>query len=119
MVHFGDVALTVEIADEPKERSQGLMHRTSLAPDSGMLFVYPAEEARNFWMKDTPLALSIAYVDQAGRIVHLADMTPLSTDPVPSEKPAMYAIEVPQGWFAAHDIHEGSVVTGLPGASAR
>ncbi|MDP6932352.1 MAG: DUF192 domain-containing protein, partial [Myxococcota bacterium] len=71
----------------------------------------------SFWMKDTPLPLSIAFIDTAGRIVHIADMVPLDTSPVPSVRPAMYALEMDRGWFQAHGVYAGARVEGLPGAS--
>jgi hypothetical protein len=70
-------------------------------------------------MKNTKVALSIAYVDSEGNIVHLADMRPLDETPVPSELPAMYALEMNQGWFATHDVKVGDRVAGLPGPSAK
>ncbi|MDP2314593.1 MAG: DUF192 domain-containing protein [Pseudomonadota bacterium] len=112
-------AITVEVADEPAERSIGLMYRDDLPSDHGMVFVYPDTKERSFWMKDTRVPLTIAYVDSAGIIVHLADMTPLDTSSVPSVKPAMYALEMRQGWFAAHDVAVGDTLTGLPKPSAR
>lgn len=113
------VALTAEIADEPVERQVGLMYRDDLPAERGMLFVYPDAQPRSFWMKDTRVPLSIAYLDANGVVVHLADMTPLVTTPIPSGTPAMYALEMNQGWFAAHSVTIGSKVTGLPPASAR
>lgn len=111
--------LSVEVADDPTERQVGLMYRDSLGADRGMLFVYPDAQPRSFWMKDTRVPLSIAYLDASGVVVHVADMTPLVTTPVPSGSPAMYALEVNQGWFAAHSVTIGSKVTGLPAASTR
>jgi uncharacterized membrane protein (UPF0127 family) len=109
--------ILVEVADEPPERSLGLMYRDTMGADHGMLFVYPDAEVRSFWMKNTRLPLSIAYLDAAGTIVHIADMRPLDTTAVPSVRPAMYALEVHQGWFAAHGVEVGDKVTGLPGPS--
>lgn len=111
--------IRVEIADEPVERNLGLMYRDSLGADAGMLFVYPDAKERSFWMKDTKVPLTIAYVDATGTIVHLADMRPLDTSPVPSVKPAMYALEMNQGWFAKHDVAVGDKITGLPSPSER
>jgi uncharacterized membrane protein (UPF0127 family) len=111
---IGTATVTVEIADDPTERAQGLMNRRTLADDHGMLFVYPDERPRSFWMKDTPLPLSIAYLDAQGRIVRIADMTPFDTSSVPSMRPAMYALEVNQGWFARHGVKVGSSVEGVP-----
>lgn len=106
-----------EVADTPSLRRQGLMHRQSLALDHGMVFVYPDEQPRSFWMKNTLLPLSIAYIDQRGVIVYVADMAPLDERPVPSVYPAMYALEVSKGWFDANGVGVGAVVVGLPGPS--
>ena len=115
---IGSTTVSVEIADDPKERAQGLMNREALGADQGMLFVYPDERPRTFWMKDTSLPLSIAYLDAQGRIVRIADMTPFDTSPVPSVRPAMYALEVNQGWFTRHAVQVGASVKGVPPAAA-
>lgn len=115
----GGETVVVEIADDPVERNRGLMYRDALGADRGMLFVYPDEQNRSFWMKDTKIPLTIAYLDAKGVIVHLADMRPLDTSSVPSGKPAMYALEMTQGWFAEHGVRVGDVVGGLPAPSAR
>ena len=112
-------SIAVEVADDPQERNLGLMYRDSLGADAGMIFVYPNAEPRNFWMKDTKIPLTIAYLDTNGVIVHLADMKPLDQTPVPSVKPAMYALEMNQGWFAKHGVAVGATITGLPAPSAR
>lgn len=106
--------LVVEVADDPAEQARGLMHRDTLPADRGMVFVYPDLKPRHFWMKDTRIPLSIAFVDDAGVIVRIADMTPLSTKRTPSLYPAQYAVEVNQGWFAAHGVEVGDKVEGLP-----
>lgn len=117
---LGDAVVTVEIADEPSERSRGLMYRDTLGADDGMLFVYPDAAERSFWMHNTRIPLSIAYLDAGGRIVHMADMAPLDDTSVPSGAPAVYALEVNAGWFARHGVHVGDVVKGLPApATAR
>jgi uncharacterized membrane protein (UPF0127 family) len=107
------VTLNVEIAATPDQRAAGLMFRDAMGANDGMVFVYPDDAPRSFWMKDTRLPLSIAYVDAGGTIVKISDMTPLSTAPVPSLYPARYAIEVNQGWFAANKVEVGDKVTGL------
>ena len=116
---LGGTQVNAEVADTPKERARGLMGRVSLLPDSGMLFVYPDEAPRSFWMKNTPLPLSIAFMDASGRIVHVADMVPLEEEPVPSIHPAMYALEMTKGWFGEHGVMVGQTVAGLPKASVR
>lgn len=100
----------VEIADEPEERQRGLMYREELAEDHGMLFVFPSSETRSFWMKDTRIPLSIAYISSRGEILEIYDMEPLSLDPVPSRYPAQYALELNQSAFERNGIAVGDVV---------
>jgi uncharacterized protein len=103
--------LQVEIADEEAELERGLMERTALAEDAGMLFVYPGERTLSFWMRNTLIPLSIAYIDAEGRIVDIQDMQPLDEEtPHLSAEPAQYALEVNQGFFAEHNIGVGDVV---------
>jgi uncharacterized membrane protein (UPF0127 family) len=113
-IEIGEHRLTVEVAATPESRRVGLMHRDRLPAGTGMLFVYPDEQVRGFWMKDTRIPLSIAFVTRSGRIVRIADMQPFSTSRVSSLAPATYAIEVNQGWFAERGIAAGTTVTGLP-----
>jgi uncharacterized membrane protein (UPF0127 family) len=84
-----------------------------------MLFVFPDDKVRNFWMKNTKIALSIAYVDGDGAIVHIADMTPYDERTTSSRLPARYAVEASQGWFGAHGVSVGAKVSGLPPRSAQ
>jgi uncharacterized membrane protein (UPF0127 family) len=105
--------LTVEVAATPETRATGLMNRFSLQPDHGMLFVFEAPQPLSFWMKDTYVPLSIAFVDTRGRIVNIEDMRPQDESPHFSNGLALYAIEMRQGWFAAKGIGAGDVVEGL------
>lgn len=105
--------LTVELADAPDERVRGLMYRDTLGADAGMLFVYDDLAERRFWMKDTRIPLSIAYLDADARIVKIADLQPLDETGVPSGRPARYALEVNQGWFAKNGVTEGAIVEGV------
>lgn len=109
--------IRVEVADDGARRNQGLMNRDRLPAEQGMLFVYPDEKPRSFWMKNTRIPLSIAYIDGEGQIVSIKDMRPMSTRGVPSDHPAMYALEVNQGWFDKKGVAAGARVTGLPGPS--
>lgn len=118
-LRFGGATLQARVADSPSERSQGLMGVTDLGPDEGMVFVYADASPRYFWMKDTPTPLSIAFCDVTGKVVTLADMTPLDTTLTPSVKPALYAIEARQGWFVEHGVRVGDTVVGLPGPAPR
>ena len=103
--------LTVELATSPASRGCGLSHRNELPENQGMLFIFSDLRPRNFWMKDTFIPLSIAYLDDSGQIISIQDMVPLQTDPhYPSSHPAAYALEVNQGWFSRHGIGVGDVV---------
>ena len=99
--------VVAEIAASPEERQQGLMHRESLAQGAGMLFVFEDSQERSFWMANTYVPLDIAYMDEELTIVSILAMTPLDTNLYPSGAPAMYALEVNQGWFAAQGIEVG------------
>jgi uncharacterized membrane protein (UPF0127 family) len=102
------VAVEVEIADNDAERQRGLMERTALAENAGMLFVFEREKPLAFWMKNTLIPLSVAYIDSNGRIVDIQDMEPLDETTHPSAEPARYALEVNQGFFAERGIEVGN-----------
>jgi uncharacterized protein len=112
VLSHGDEATTIalELADTPSEREQGLMGRTSLPADAGMVFVYPEDRAGSFWMKDTLIPLSIAFYAADGRILRILDMQPCKADPCPlydPEVPYRGALEVNEGAFADWGITEG------------
>jgi len=111
-------ALYIEIADDPVERSTGLMNRICLGDNSGMLFVYPADSQNTFWMKDTLIPLSIAWLKADGTILAIEDMRPQTEDQHSAPAPFRYAIEANQGWFAQHGISSGDVATIPPNLSA-
>ena len=115
----GDKKIEVEVADEPHERQLGLMHRMKLDPNSGMIFVYEDAKQRSFWMKNTHIPLSIAYIDANCTVVHMSDMTPLSTVGVPSNLPAQFALEMNQGWFEVNGISIGDSISGIAHCGAR
>lgn len=98
------VALECEIARTEKEQEKGYMGRKSINDGTGMLFAFTADKKMLFWMKDTPHALSIAYIDSEGVIREIHDMTPFSLEVIESERSLRYALEVPQGWFARAGI---------------
>jgi uncharacterized membrane protein (UPF0127 family) len=104
------IPVQVEIADTDLERQTGLSGRTVLAEDAGMLFVFDQEQPLSFWMKDTLIPLSIAYVAADGRIVDIQDMQPLDETPHPSAEPAQYALEVNQGFFEERGVAVGDAV---------
>ncbi len=108
------VSVKVEIADEPAEQAQGLMNRTALGEDRGMLFVFPDEQVRSFWMKNTLIPLSIAYINSEGRIIDIQKMEPAPEDAsdaelprYPSAEPARYALEVNRGFFEERGVEVG------------
>ena len=105
--------LKAEVAADGATRSVGLMNRFSLRPDYGMLFVFARSEPLGFWMKNTFVPLSIAYIDSKGVIVNIVDMKPHDESPHPSAGPAMFALEMKQGWFKAQGIVAGDRVDGL------
>ncbi len=107
-------AVKVEVASDAEQRAQGLMHRDSLGVDEGMLFVYEDTRLRSFWMKDTRIPLSIAFADDTGKILRIADMKPLTTKHTSSIYPARYALEMNQGWFDDKGVDKGSMITDLP-----
>lgn len=109
LVMKGDT-LWIEIASQPWERNRGLMFRESLAGDSGMLFTFEQKETLSFWMKNTPVALSIAFLDEQWVIVDTQDMAPFSESLHLSRKPALYAVEANQGWFGERGIGPGDTV---------
>ncbi|MDR3283708.1 MAG: DUF192 domain-containing protein [Treponema sp.] len=104
------VALRVEIARTPEERSRGFMERKHIPAGTGMLFVFDQDQPLSFWMKNTPAALSIAYIDSSGVIREIHDMTPFSLSSVNSAGSVRYALEVPQGWFGGNGIAAGDRV---------
>lgn len=103
------IEVRVEVADDEEEMARGLMGRTALAEEAGMLFVYPEEGELSFWMKDTLIPLSIAYMDSGGRIVDIQDMEALDDTPphYVSAEPAKYALEVNQGFFDERGVEVG------------
>jgi len=115
----GGHAVRAEVADTPETRARGLMYRDALDADHGMLFVYPAAERLSFWMENTSVPLSIAFVSAGGEILRIRDMVPFDRTSVPSGAPALYALEVNRGWFEANGVGEGARVAGLPGPSER
>ncbi len=109
-IRVAGIEIQVEIADDEAERSRGLMYRQSLPANHGMLFVYPDERRLGFWMRNTLIPLDIAYLDRAGRIVDIQQMEPQTSETHYSRAPAMYALEMNQGWFAEHGVAVGALV---------
>jgi uncharacterized membrane protein (UPF0127 family) len=103
-------ALSIEVADTPGERAIGLMNRESLPEDAGMLFDFGADVQVGFWMRDTLIPLSIAFIDKEGMIVHIEDMEPQTENLHSSPTLYRYAIEVNQGWYTDNGIAAGDTV---------
>lgn len=99
-----------EIADTFESRQKGFMFRKRIPDGTGMLFVFEGDEILNFWMKNTPTALSIAYISSDGKIKDIFDMTPFSLRPVVSTGYVRYALEVPKGWFYKNGIKAGDTL---------
>lgn len=108
------IQIQAEIAATDAARSLGLMNRHSLPDDHGMLFVFDQVGTPCFWMKNTPLPLSIAFIDTQGKITNIADMQPHSLDAHCPAAPIQYALEMEQGWFIRHQIGAGATVKNLP-----
>ena len=106
--------IRAEVADTFGSRMQGLMHRRSLPPNGGMLFVYEQTDLHCMWMKNTLIPLSVAFLDERGTIINIADMQPLSEQSHCAARPASYALEMSQGWFDERGIGPGTRLRGLP-----
>jgi hypothetical protein len=106
--------IRVEVVRTEQEKARGLMFRDKLGADEGMLFVYEKEEFLTFWMKNTPLPLSIAFIDRKGKIVDIQDMEPFSLRTHTSARPARYALEMNKNWFQKNGIKVGDVVEMSP-----
>jgi len=107
-------ALRAEVAATVEQRMKGLMFREKLGTNDGMLFVFDEPGYHAMWMKNTPLPLSVAFVDGEGRILNIIDMEPHTLDQHAAAGPARYAIETNKGWFAQRRIKPGDKVAGLP-----
>jgi uncharacterized membrane protein (UPF0127 family) len=105
--------LVAEIAATTETRTTGLMRRFSLKPDHGMLFVFDVPQPLAFWMKNTFVPLSIAFIGADGKILNIDDMAPQTETTHPSQGPALYTLEMKKGWFAERGIAAGDQVKGL------
>ncbi len=106
--------VTAELAQTPEQRAMGLMGRKCLPMNHGMLFVFERPDRQCFWMKNTPLPLTIAFIDDAGRVVNFADMTPFSEDSHCAAQPVRFALEMEQGWFKKRGVLVGDTISGAP-----
>jgi uncharacterized protein len=107
--------LFAEVADTPQTSANGLMFRDSLPEDHGMLFIFDEPETASFWMRNTKIPLSIAYIDSTARILEIKSLKPLDETPVASASGKVaFALEVNEGWFARHGVATGAKISGIP-----
>ena len=110
----GMYQIDAQLALTPEQRQTGLMYRREMPQPEGMLFVFEQASVQCFWMKNTLLPLTAAFVADDGRIVNLVDMKPQSTDSHCSEEPVRYVLEMNQGWFARKNVKKGFKLVGAP-----
>ena len=109
----GFYRIEAEVAANQTNRMQGLMHRRSMQPNEGMIFVFTQEERHCMWMRNTFLPLSVAFLDSEGRILNIENMEPQTEDNHCARKPARYALEMNLGWFAQRGIKPGTKLNGI------
>ena len=107
--------IRAEVVSDPGTRAQGLMYRKSMAQNAGMLFIFDEAQVHCMWMKNTLIALSVAFIDDRGAIVNIEDMQPQTEDSHCAAQPVRYALEMNRGWFAARGVKPGSRLGGIPG----
>ena len=107
--------IRAEVVSEPGTRAQGLMYRKSMPQNAGMLFIFDQAEVHCMWMKNTLIPLSVAFIDDRGAIVNIADMEPQTEASHCAAQPVRYALEMNRGWFAARGVKPGSRLGGIPG----
>jgi uncharacterized protein len=113
-LNAGIHVIKAEVAAKDVERQQGLMYREKMGPNEGMVFLFEAPAGVCMWMKNTFIPLSVAFIDESGKIINIEEMQPQTTDSHCARKPARYALEMNLGWFKQKNIKAGSVIEGLP-----
>jgi uncharacterized membrane protein (UPF0127 family) len=106
----GEIIIKAEIAESAAQREKGLMFRKELKDGEGMLFVFPADRVLSFYMKNTIVPLSIAFINKEGVIAEIHDMEPLNLRSIQSSRSLRYALEVPQGWFSSVGVAVGDTI---------
>jgi uncharacterized membrane protein (UPF0127 family) len=114
MLSIGVHLIKAEVAIGDEQRAQGLMFREKMASNEGMVFRFPETRHICMWMKNTLLPLSVAFIDEKGRIINIEDMQPQTLTAHCAKKSARFALEMNQGWFRQKNIRSGVLVTGLP-----
>lgn len=118
-LHAGMQNISAEVAATDRERAIGLMHRTQMGTHEGMLFIFERPGVQCFWMKNTLIPLSIAFIDDDGTIVNTDEMKPQTLDSHCSDRPVRYVLEMNTGWFKKRALTTGSKLTGQPFTAAR
>lgn len=109
----GSQTIRADVAATDEARQKGLMFRDKLAPNEGMLFVFPQLAYHAMWMRNTPLPLSVAYMDDSGKILSIHEMQPFTEDSHQASGPARYALEMNGGWFTTNKVKIGDRIKGL------
>jgi uncharacterized protein len=110
---LGNQRIRAVVANTPESREQGLMHQTKLCQNCGMIFIFSKADRYSFWMKNTPLPLSIAFIEEGGRILNITEMQAHSTRSHVAQGAALYALEMNKGWFTKNGISSREQVHGL------
>lgn len=113
-LNAGMYVIQAEVAATEAQRELGLMNRKTMPPNAGMVFLFQRPAQVCMWMKNTLLPLSVAFLDETGKIINIEDMQPETTNSHCTAAPATYALEMNQGWFKQKHIKPGSVISGLP-----
>ncbi len=113
-LNIGVHLIKAELAIRDEERAQGLMFREQLGANEGMVFRFPENRPVCMWMKNTFVPLSVAFIDETGKIINIEDMQPQTQDAHCAKRPARYALEMNQGWFRQKNVKPGAKIDGLP-----
>ena len=109
-LYVNNISIEAEIADTSDTRRTGLMNRKSMEENRGMLFVFDYDQKLSFWMKNTLIPLTIAYISSEGEIMEIYDMKPESLKPVESVYSVRYALEMNRGWFQQNGVKPGDII---------
>ncbi|MGE5651502.1 MAG: DUF192 domain-containing protein [Bacillota bacterium] len=113
-LNAGIHVIKAEVAATEAQRQQGLMLREKMGQNEGMVFLFGAPAGVCMWMKNTLIPLSVAFIDETGKVINIEDMEPQTLESHCAKKPATYALEMNRGWFKQRNIKPGSIIDGLP-----
>jgi uncharacterized membrane protein (UPF0127 family) len=114
-LNAGMYLIRAEVAADFGSRAQGLMYRKQMPSNAGMLFIFDQPGEQCMWMKNTLIPLSVAFLDDDGRIINIEDMAPQTLDSHCARRPARYALEMNSGWFSGRGVKPGTRIGGIPG----